>query len=172
MKKSQASFEFIITLGIGLTLIAVISAIFFTYINTSKDTLDNKQLTKFFGEIIETTEKIYHLGAGNAVTVKGYFPKNIANISIHHKTNTFAGESVTFDYLNLSVYNAYGSITPLILTTQETYIRFNCTRCAHSPAYNISWYNDSSDYTDGNKRIKITSKGSWVSIDFVKGDEE
>lgn len=161
MKKSQSSVEFLITFGIGFSLIIILSGIFLTYSEGAKENLDKQQIQKIGQEIIFNVEKIYFLGEGNRVTLNTRFPDNIENFTIYH--SDASGEE--FDYLNITYLNN-GQFYDEIFTTNELYTRFNCTSCYHTG--DISYYN-LSDFSGGNKEIRITSKGEYVSIDFFKG---
>lgn len=168
MKQSQASLEFLMIFGIGFSIILILTGVFFGYFNSEKETLDAKHLQNIGEELMSNVEKIYFLGNGNRVTLNTKFPEGIENVTIYHIIDkNISGVNVSFDYLNFS-YISGGKIQSQIFTPNEPYIRFNCTRCEHSLTENISYYNDTSDFTGGFKRIKIESKGDWVTIDFVK----
>jgi hypothetical protein len=168
MKKAQSSLEFLMIFGIGFSIIMVLSGIFFGYFNAEKETLDSKHLQNIGEELIGNIDKIYFLGNGNRITLNTKFPEGIENITIYHIIDkNVSGTNISFDYLNIS-YIGGGKIISQIFTTSEPYIRFNCTRCYHNLTTNISHYNDTSDFTGGFKRIRIESKGNWVSMDFIK----
>jgi uncharacterized protein (UPF0333 family) len=163
--KAQSSLEFLMIFGIGLAIIMVMSGLFFGYFNSEKATLDSRFLEKIGQDIMEKTEKVYFLGDGNKVTIKTKFPDNIQNISIHRKNIS----GLEFDILNIT-YIANQNINFLIFTANEPYIRFNCTRCYQNNTLNpnVSYFNDSSDFSPGSKRITVESYGDWVGIDFDK----
>ena len=168
--KSQSSFEFLVIFGIGLTLIAVLSGIFFSYSNSAESNLNRIQIEKIGKEIISNVEKIYFLGSGNKITYKANFPSGISNITIVHMNNSNSTTKILFDYLNITYYNN-GNLTSSIFTANQNYIRFNCSKCYNGPIVNGSWisyYNDTSDITGGTKTIEIYSEGNYVNIDFVK----
>lgn len=164
--KAQASTEYIMIFGIALVLIAITGAVFFSYVNESKTTLDQKQIEKMGNEIMDNVDKIYFLGQGNRVTLKMTFPDNLVNFTIQHTQN--AGEP--FEYLNIT-YFWQGQKTSSIFNPSDLYVRFNCTYCYHvrtlGSKMNVSYYN-ASDASLGTKQIQITSMGSFVNVDFVR----
>jgi len=164
-KFAQSSLEFLIIFGMGLTLIIVMAGIFSGYFNSEKSNLDSKFIEKIGGEIIEKVEKIYYLGEGNRVTIEAKFPDNIKNISIMHENRS----GLSFDVLNIT-YFGYKSDNSLLFMPNEPHIRFNCTKCFYNKSLipNISFFNDTSDFSGGNKRIVVESFGEWVGIYFDK----
>lgn len=164
MKKSQASMEFLTIFGIAFLIILIMAGIFFTYTMGAKDTLDRKQIEKIGEEIMFNAEQVYFLGQGNRVTINTNFPDKITNITIMHRNTS--DNTATVDMLNIS-YVMNKNIISSIFTTSELYIRFNCTLCYVDPSSNTSYYN-TSDFSVGPKRIRVTSHGDWVSIDFAK----
>lgn len=162
MKKSQASLDFILTFGIGFVLILVLAGIFISYSGSAKQSLDKQQIEKIGSEIIRNSERIYFLGDGNRLTVESLFPNDIENFTLHHSRNENGSR---FDYLNVS-YQLDGQIIFSVFTTSELYIGLNCTNCHNG--LNVSYYNQS-DFAGGSKKIRIESKGDFVSIDFFKG---
>lgn len=164
-KKSQSSLEFLMIFGIAFTLILVMSTLFFGFFTGEKTTLDTKHLEQIGLKIMTESEKVYFLGSGNKKTIKTDFPEGIKNISIRHYNQS----SLSFDIFNITYMGDNGYYS-LFFETQETYIRFNCSKCAHiiSPLINYSYYNVSSDFSQGAKRIEIVSYGDYVSIDFIK----
>jgi hypothetical protein len=160
--KAQASMEYLIIFGIAVALITITGAIFFSYVNESKTALDQKQVEKMGTEIVNNIEKIYFLGSGNRVTMKMTFPDNLINFTIHHRK--INGEP--FEFLNISYYWEDQKVSS-IFTPNQLYVRFNCTNCYYDTVRNISYY-DASDSSLGAKQIQLTSKGTFVSVDFVK----
>lgn len=162
--KAQASFEYLIIFGIALTLILILGGVFFTYSGEAKEQLDKKQIEKIGREIISNVEKMYFLPEGNKVTIDTSFPQGIENLTIVHFNNS----GIVFDILNVSYYNE-DIFSSELFETKETYIRFNCSySCQHNYTTNVSWFNDTSLFTQGAKRIQIVSQGDYVSIDFVR----
>ncbi|MDA3855803.1 MAG: hypothetical protein PF569_06070 [Candidatus Woesearchaeota archaeon] len=164
-KKSQSSLEFLIIFGIAFTLILVMGALFYGFFTGEKTTLDTKHLEQIGLKIMTESEKVYFLGNGNKKTISTDFPEGITNISIIHYNQS----SLSFDILEISYYGDK-DIYSLYFQPQEEYVRFNCTKCTHvtSLAKNYSYYNQSSDFSQGAKRIEVRSLGDYVSIDFVK----
>lgn len=163
MKKAQSSLDFTLTFGIGFILILILSGIFIYYSGSAKQDLDKKQIEKVGNEIIFNAEKVFFLGDGNRLTLKVTLPIGIANFTIHHINNSNGTDTIEFDYLNISSY-LDGNRVDNIFSPNQLYIRMNCTRCYNTENY--SHYN-SSDFGGGPKRIRIESKGDWVSIDFI-----
>ena len=167
-KKSQSSLEFLFIFAIGFSIIAILGGIFFTYSSDAKDTLDEKQLSKIGDELMSNIEKIYFLGSNNMITFNSKFPEGIQNFTIVHKNNSNLTTVIEFDYLNIT-YISNGKINSNIFSTNENYIRFNCSKCYHTNNINGTYtsYFNSSDFTGGSKKLKILSKGSYVQIDFI-----
>lgn len=166
--KAQSSLEFLMIFGIGFTIIIILGGIFFSFSGEAKSSLDQKQLQKTGDEIISNIEKIYFLGNNNMITLTSTFPDGIDNFTIEHVNNSNGGTYVVFDYLNISYIGDKGTVSNTF-TTKETYTRFNCTKCYHTTNIggNYTSYFNSSDYTGGVKKMKIQSRGDFVSIDFV-----
>ena len=164
-KKSQSSFEFMVIFGIGFSLIIILGGVFFSYSNSAQKGLDKKQIDNIADELMSNIERIYFLGKGNRITMKTTFPDGIENFTIVHKNIS----GVEFDYLNISTYNEKLLLSNIYETNE--YVRFNCTACYHSPLINgegISSFNQS-DFSVGQKNIRIESFGDYVSVDFYKG---
>ncbi len=175
-KKSQSSLEFLTIFGIALVLILVLSGIFFSYSSGASESLGEDQIRKIGNTIMNNVAKIYFLGSGNKITVKASFPDGIGNISIiHMNISNSSGDYNQFDILNISYGNNGGgnslTLNSNIFYTNELYIRFDCNRCTNTTPINgnwISYYNDTSDFSQGAKRISIKSSNNTVYIDFIK----
>lgn len=164
-KKSQSSLEFLMIFGIGFTIILILAGIFFSYFNGEKNTLDSKHLDNIGNEIIQNVEKIYFLGSGNRITINTNFPSGIDRIGIRHYENiTVNSQQISFDYLEiLTITNE-----TLMFNPNEHYVRFNCSECYYDTSLNLSYFNDTSIYSGGNKKIRIESKEDFVDISFVR----
>lgn len=164
--KAQSSTEFLLVFGIGLSLTLILGAVFFSYFNEERHSLDKLQIQNIGDEVMSNVDKIYFLTRGNKFSIDANFPDGITNLSILHYYN-MSNES--FDILAIETYNNYTHY----FESSETYIRFNCTKCHHNETIhmgqpvNISYYNES-NFAQGMKKIKFESMGSWVSIDFVQ----
>lgn len=158
-KKSQGSLEFLIILGIGFLIIAILGSIFFNFFIGEKKTLDSKHIDNIGLEIMSNIDRVYFMGIGNRVTVETIFPEGIENISIHHFTD--------YDYLNIT-FIGNKIVQHKIYEPSEIYIRFNCSECKHNYTTNISYFNDSSLFSKGNKRIRIDGKKDFVEISFTR----
>lgn len=167
--KSQSSLEFLLIFGIGFTLTVILGGIFFTYSYDAKSELDQKQITKTCDELMSNIEKIYFLGNNNMITLTSKFPDGIDNFTIVHINNSNLTTSMEFDYINVS-YISNNVLVSNIFSTKENYIRFNCSSCYHTVKVNGNYtsYFNTSDFSGGVKKIKITSKSDYVQIDFVK----
>lgn len=165
-KKSQSSLEFLIIFGIGFSLILIIGGIFMSFFFAEKQNLDTTVLNQIGERITSSIEKIFFLGIGNKMTLDFKFPEMIHNISIYHKNN-LTNPNKSFDYLNISYYYNE-NISYLIFLTSKNYVRFNCSGCYHNFSSNISYFNDSSDFSVGDKKLKIESFKDYVNIGFVK----
>ncbi|MFW6286016.1 MAG: hypothetical protein ACOC16_02740 [Nanoarchaeota archaeon] len=167
-QKSQTSLEFLLIFGISFLIILIMGGIFFSYFNTEKKTLDNQHLQKIGNEMINYVEKVYFLTQGNRLSINTRFPDGIKNITIHHFNNkSVNGNNISFDYLNITFYHS-NQLVHNIFSPKEPYIRFNCTDCFHNPITNVSYFNDTSDFAQGQKTIRFQSQGSWVSVDIIK----
>lgn len=163
--KAQSSMEFLMVFGIGLSLILIIGGLFVSYTNTAKNTFDKRQLEAVGEEVLDYVNRVYFLGEGNRITSNLKLPSGIENLTITHINNS-VGE---FDVLNFTYYSA-GMLQSSYFSSAENYIRFNCTKCYHTPNLNGNWssYYNSSMYNGGSKKIRIESRGEWVSIDFIQ----
>lgn len=171
-KKSQSSLEFLIIFGIALSMIIILSGIFFSYSSEASSSLSKDQINKIGNEIILNIDKIYFLGSGNKITINTLFPDSINNISIYHMNISNGTGYNQFDYLNISQITSNSQIVSNIFTANENYIRFNCENCKNTTKVNGSWisyFNDTSDFSGGPKLIIIKSSDNFVYIDFDKG---
>jgi len=177
-RKSQSSLEFLIIFGIGFIFIILLGAIFFNYSSDAQKSLDKKQIEKFTTEIINNVEKIYFLGSGNRVTIKTNFPDGIINFTIVHKNVSDpnnAGQFLQFDYIDIETYpkvpKSLNDTIHYIFEANKEYIRFNCTECYQTTNVGGNWssYFNTSDFGPGFKDIKVENLGSFISIDFYKG---
>ena len=137
-----------------------------SYTNDAKKEFDKRSMELIAQEILGTTNEIYFLGNGNRVTLNFIFPQKIENLTLHHVN--LSGEE--YDFFNISYYGNDFNYDSIIVLPEEMYIRINCTYCHHSPNVDgnwVSWYNRS-DFNEGPKKVRLESKGDWVSIDFVK----
>lgn len=166
MTRAQSSLEFISIFGIGLALILLLGAIFFTISQGATESLDRKQIDNIGDEITSTIDKIYFRGPGNKITLRTKFPQAIENFTIHQTQN---GSGTNFSYLNIT-YIADSNLFSSLYFPSELYITFNCTRCYRTEvtADNIFWHFNESDFSAGQKALEIVSRGEYVTIDFVK----
>lgn len=168
-KKSQASLEFLTILGISLTLIAILSAIFIGYSNSAKQGLDKEQIENIGEELISNIERIYFQGNGNRVTQRSNFPSNILNFTIFHRNVTLSGVPTMIDYINIT-YNDDGFLNDLIFYPLETFIRIQCDKCYTTPpnalGEYVSYFN-TSDFSQGPKQIRVESRNQRVYISFT-----
>ncbi len=170
-KKSQSSLEFLIIFGVGFFMIIVLSGVFLSYSTGAKSSLDKSQIENIGNGIMENVEKIYFMGDGNRVTYNVNFPEGIKNMSIYHMNLSNSTDDIYFDYLNISYYYEGSGEISNIFTTNENYIRFNCSRCYHGPIINgsgVSYFNYTSDFAGGPKKIRIYSMGDYVNIEFIR----
>ena len=58
-KKSQSSLEFLMILGIALTIIIILAGVFVNYSNSAKKSLDKQQLSNIGDDLISNIEKVY-----------------------------------------------------------------------------------------------------------------
>jgi len=165
LKKSQNSLEFLMIFVIGFIIIILFGAIFFNYSLESKSYLDKNQIDRIGNEIVTNIEKIYFLGNNNMITLNSNFPDGIENFTIVHIN--FTDRYV--DYINISYYDEK-NINHEIFQMSENYIRLNCTLCNHTTNINGNYtsYFNSSDFSEGAKRIRILSKGNFIEISFTK----
>ncbi len=168
-KKAQSSLEFLMILGVALTIILILAGIFVSYSNGAKKNLDQQQLRNIGDEIISNSERVYFLGTGNRVTQKSNFPDGIVNFTIVHMNISNGTGYNQFDLINITFHDS-GNVENLIFYPNELYIRLNSTKCYHTPVVNGSWssYFNVSTFSQGPKQIRIESLGEWVSLSFTQ----
>lgn len=159
-KKAQGSLEFLIIFGIGFVLIIMMAGVFFTFSGDAKQSLDKKQIEKIGRDIMNNVENVYFLGSGNRVTMNLNMPEGIENITIHHINNS----GQVFDYMNFTFYQDK-VLSSEMYFSKENYIRFDCSDCTNLG--DLSYY-PIYDLNPGPKRVRVESKGDWVSIDFIR----
>jgi hypothetical protein len=170
-KSSQISMEYMIITGIAFTIIFVLIGYFVTDSQGTISTLDQKHIKKTFSELTSEISKIYFLGEGNRETFKTIFPSSIANLTIHHIENrTVNGTITSFDYFAVKYVNEEDED---YFFTSENYVRFdcfgNCTTdiiSSGTETQSVTYWNDPTVFSQGDKKIIIESRGDVVSVDF------
>jgi hypothetical protein len=173
--KNQVSVEYLILISVVFGLIFTLIGLFISDSQGVTSTLDKKHIQKVFKEITSQISKIYFLGDKNRVTFKTMFPDGILNLSIYHIENKLVEGNITsFDYFAITYYQG-GVETEDHFIASKNYIRFNCsTNCltkiisSGAETKSVTYWNDTSVFGAGDKKILIESQGDWVSIDFVR----
>lgn len=88
-KKSQASTEYLITVGLSLLLITPLFILYMTHSQSSKDQIIIEQIDNIEKQIIYASEKIYYHGKLSKTTLRINFPDNIDDIIISEKEINF-----------------------------------------------------------------------------------
>ena len=176
-KKSQSSMEFLIIFGISLLFIFLISMLFFNFILGSKENFDKKQIDLIMTNLMSNIEKIYFQGIGNRMTYEFNMPDGLQNMYIkHYRNHTVDIDSVptniSFDVLVLNFTSSTLEQNLLFYEpnaiTQNSFILFNCTRnCTYVPSRNMTLFNNTFQYSVGNKRLRIESFGEYVGFYFL-----
>ena len=151
-------------LGISFLIISLLTGGFVAFISSSKSELDEKQLEKFFYDLMDITQEIYFLGKGNSITLETHFPNIIESMEIIKKTNS----GVTFSYLNVNV-SKDGEPRTFIFTTERNFVLFERreSQSSCSAANSDKWMFSEDEISQGDKKIRVTSMGDCVWIEFV-----
>ena len=167
MKKAQASLEFLIILGIAFVFILMLGGVFFSFSNTSQNSLDTQQVEKIGNELMTNVEKIYFRGVGNKIQYEARFPEAIQNMSIHYINDG----SKNFTYLNVTRISG-SQISSQVFFPRENYIQFICNNCQNTAPINYSsnftLYFQKEDFSQGTKTIEIKSLQERVQLEFIK----
>lgn len=168
-KKAQSSLEFLMILGIALTIILILAGIFVNYSNTAKKGLDKQQITSLGEELISNIEKVYFLGNGNRVTQRSNFPQGIFNFTIEHLNISNGTQYNQFEVINISFFDD-GNINELIFYPSEPFIRLSCDVCSQTSNVNGNFtsYFSESAFSQGPKQLRIEARNDLVYISFTR----
>ncbi|MFH1173968.1 MAG: hypothetical protein V1725_02455 [archaeon] len=154
--RAQISFEYMII--VGITLGAIIPAVFFiySYVQTSNEDVIKTQINNIGKTLVDQATEVYALGEGNRATMRFNVPEEVKNISlfngtelaIRHISKSGEGESVFFSDVPLRVqFDLAGdncSITPC-----ETGFITNLT------------------YLQGGRKFQVESNGTFVMLRVI-----
>lgn len=169
MKKAQSSVEFLIILGIALTIIMILSGVFFSYFNSAKQNLDKQQLTNIGNDLISNIERIYFMGSGNRITQQSNFPDGIVNFTIEHFNISNGTNYNQFEVINITFYDSIAE-SSLLFYPIETYVKIDCDRCQNTTPLNGNYtsYFNQSMFSQGPKEIRLETRGDTVYLSFTR----
>jgi hypothetical protein len=153
--RGQVSIEYMIILG--LTLAAIIPAVFFiyNYVQSSNEDVIKTQINNIGKNIVDQAAEVYALGAGNRATVRMNVPEEVKNITlsegkelaVRYAAKSGLGESVFF------------SDIPMRVLFDES--KNPCSPyCENGSISNLT-------YLQGSKKFQVESNGTMVIIKIV-----
>jgi len=138
--KGQASFEYILVVGLALVLLVPGTYLFYSFSKVSNDQVVGARINGAGNELLGTVEEVYAVGQNSWRTVTINFPDNVRNVYvlddeelvITYDTQNGVSDAVFFSKVNISA--PYGG-------------------------------NISLSFTPGLTKVKVSSLGSYVSLE-------
>lgn len=103
-KKAQAAVEFLMIVGIALTMIMPAVFMFQQFSSEANEKVITGQINSFGREIVNNVESMYYFGEFSKTTLRFNFPDNIINVRINPPLNT--GELYEF-VITAYMYGGY-----------------------------------------------------------------
>ena len=109
-KRGQVSIEYLIVVGMVVFFITGTLGIAFYYSNNIKDQVKITQVQNFVNKVITSSETVYYSGSPSRVTISGYLPPGVNNITglpftkgIYLELNTSSGTNKMFFESNVDI---------------------------------------------------------------------
>jgi len=113
-RTAQSSIEYLIIVGFALTVIAILTLVYYEHDTTSKLQIAQSQVDRIARKIVDSSESVFFVGAPTRTTLKVYLPSGIYSIILKNKEVNFRvrsqGKISDMDYV--SQVNVTGNITP------------------------------------------------------------
>jgi len=82
MRLGQSAFEYILIVGIAMTLIVPGAMLFYNYSIRSSDEVVNSNINMVGNDILDGVEKVYYIGENSWETIKVNIPKGVRRIYV------------------------------------------------------------------------------------------
>lgn len=139
MRKAQVSIEYLFILSLALAIIIPGSALFYNYSKDSNERIVSSQINRIGNNIITNAEQMYTIGKDSWITLEVSFPESTIDAYIVDNSEL------------VITYKTSRGITESVFFTDI-------------PIEGTYSGNVSSEFHDGNMKIKIESEGDSVLI--------
>ncbi|MFH0978931.1 MAG: hypothetical protein V1837_06560 [Candidatus Woesearchaeota archaeon] len=89
MQRAQTAIEYLIIVGFALSVIAVLTIVYYEHDASSKNEIISSQVSSIERKIVDSAESVYYLGAPTRTTLKIYMPSNIEKVIISSREVNF-----------------------------------------------------------------------------------
>lgn len=138
-------------------------SLFMGSLRSSESSISKEQIDQVGDRIISNAEKMYYMGQGSKVSIKLVFPENINNFSIWHKNKSFDILVVNYTMDKRTLLNYYYS--------DDKNVKFNFSDANKVVSKgNYTYFNESSYYESGPKKLRFISEKNKVDICFVNSN--
>lgn len=148
--RAQATFEYLVVLGIVMSLLLPGVYLFYNKSQSTSDTIAIQRLAQMGADLVSAAEYIYPFGSGSKTTLTFNVPVGVRNITVRGQGNPTGNEFV----INL---NVSGQNHSLVYFSKYPIFIGNCTNS--SMALPAEFVNN-----PGRKDFQIISCGANVSI--------
>jgi len=144
MKLGQASFEYVMVIGIAFLIIVPGAILFYNYTNKSSEDLTRAKIEMIGNEIVDSVEKVYYIGENSWETIEFDAPENVNRIYltnnyelvIQYDSHLGFSEAVFFSDINMTTPYISGDISNsphagrniIRITSMGSYVLINETR--------------------------------------------
>jgi hypothetical protein len=111
--RGQSAIEYLIIVGFALTVIAVLTIVYYEHDSSSRNRIAVSQVDRIAKKIVDSAETVYYLGSPTRTTLKVYLPSSIERIVISNREVNFQVRSKDglSDIESLSAVNLTGNIS-------------------------------------------------------------
>jgi hypothetical protein len=150
-KRSQASFDYLVIVGIAMVLIIPTFYLFYTHSREASTQIASSRMDMVGSELLKQSKTIYYTGKNAKTTVEFELPDNLVNFTVEN--NSVATEMVMTTSIS-------GVNQSLVFFTDIPIFLGNCTE--------LFPFNTTTFYNPGKKRVVVESCGSNVTLRLVK----
>ena len=95
-KRGQASMEYLMMMSLLLLIILPAITMFMQYANERKAEVEEAQIFTLGTKLMLSTQEVYYQGEGSRITLKGYCPERLVNITFHAYDDQPGGEYIVY----------------------------------------------------------------------------
>ena len=120
-KRGQVAIEYMVLIGVLLTLVAFLSGYAFMVYN---ETISSSQFKSSTKSLADTINNVYYLGNGNSIAVDFVIPSNVTSIEFNNTQivthiNSFGVDSKSTVFVDT---NVFGNI-PIVIGTHKVLVK-------------------------------------------------
>lgn len=82
MVRGQSAIEYLIIVGFGLSVLAVLIVVYYEYDSSGKREIAATQIDHLGKKLVDSAEEVYYLGPPTRTTIKAYMPESVVLVSV------------------------------------------------------------------------------------------